>query len=61
MKKVKGIKKHKEAHSAGSKFGMGDFYGKAVRAKMGIARDLNLPGVNPVSNKKLKKPPKSLA
>ena len=53
--------KHKEAHSAGSKYGMGDFYGSGIRAKMGRARDLYLPGVNPVSSKKLKKPPKTLA
>ena len=53
--------KHVEAHSAGSKYGMGDFYGKAVRAKQGIIRDVYMPGVNPVQGKKLKKPPKTLA
>lgn len=59
--KAKGLRKTKNAHTANTRFGMGDFYGSGVRAKMGKVRDLNLPGVNPVKPKALKKPPKSLA
>lgn len=55
------MKKHRVAHSAESKYGMGDYYGKAVRQKMGRARDLFTPGANPVSPKNLRKPPKTLA
>lgn len=55
------MKKHKESHCANTKFGMGDFYGRAIPAKMGRVRDVYTPGSNPVSSKKLRKPPKSLA
>lgn len=54
-------KKYKQAHTDMTKFGMGDFYGKAIRAKQGRIRDVYEPGVNPVQGKKLKKPPKTLA
>lgn len=55
------MKKPKQAHTANTKYGMGDYYGQGIRPKMGRVRDMNLPGVNPVSKKNLKKPPKSLA
>jgi hypothetical protein len=61
MKKVKGLSKSKQAHTMNTKYGMGDFYGSGIRAKQGKIRDMNLPGVNPVQGKKLKKPPKTLA
>jgi len=53
---------HKEAHSAQMKKGMGDYYGTAVKAKIGKMRPGSFsPGGNPVSEKKLKIPPRSLA
>lgn len=55
------MKKPKQAHTANSKYGMGDFYGSGIRAKVGRVRDMYLPGVNPVSSENLKKPPKKLA
>ena len=57
MKKTK----HKEAHSANAKFGMGDFYGQAIRQKMGRIRQSYSIDSSPVTAKALKNPPKSLA
>jgi hypothetical protein len=54
-------KKRLEAHSANKKFGMGDYYGQALPAKIGKIRDVYAPGVNPASPKNLRKPPKTLA
>jgi hypothetical protein len=51
----------KQAHTANTKHGMGDFYGRAIPAKMGKIRQVYSPGENPVAPKKLQKPPKSLA
>jgi hypothetical protein len=59
MKKSRGA--YKQAHSANAKFGMGDFYGRAIPAKMGKIRSVYSPGENPVKPKALKKPPKTLA
>lgn len=55
---MKAIKPLKNAHTANAKFGMGDNYGTAVKAKLGKMRE----GVGQiqVSQKKLGKPPKSL-
>jgi hypothetical protein len=53
--------KVKQAHTANTKYGMGDFYGRAIPNKIGKIRQVYEPGVNPISPKKLKKPPKSLA
>lgn len=53
-------KKGKEWHSSRSKFGMGDFYGTGLKAKVGRMRD-NSMGINVVSPTKLKIPPKNLA
>ena len=53
-------KKHKEAHSANAKFGMGDFYGQGVRNPIGKVRAGTV-GMEPVPKSKLKKPPRSLA
>lgn len=55
MKKTK----HKEAHSANMKYGMGDNYGTGIKAKVG--RIIQGTGVNPASPKKIKTPPRSLA
>ena len=58
MKKSKG---NKQAHTANTKFGMGDFYGRAIPAKMGKIRSVYPPGANPVNPNALNKPPKTLA
>lgn len=52
--------KNHEAHTAPTKFGMGDYYGQGVKAKIGRMRDSS-PGINPVPREELKKPPRSLA
>lgn len=53
-------KKNKEIHVANTKYGMGDYYGQAIKQKVGRTRDV-FTGSVPVSQKGLKKPPKSLA
>lgn len=53
--------KIKQAHTANTKLGMGDYYGQALRSKIGKIRDVYTPGANPVQPKALKKPPKTLA
>ncbi len=61
MKPLKPSKvKHKEAHSANAKYGMGDYYGTGIKAKVGTMRSDSM-GMNSVNPKSLKKPPKSLA
>ena len=57
MKKIKGLK---NAHTANTKFGMGDYQGSAIKAKVGRMREDSV-GMRQVSPKKLKKPPKALA
>ncbi len=54
------MKKFKESHSSGMKFGMGDYYGSGIKNKMGKVREDTI-GFNAVTPKKLKVPPKSLA
>lgn len=56
MKKPKALK---NAHTSNSKIGMGDNYGSGIKNKMGRSRDVM--GMKPLSQKKLGKPPKSLA
>lgn len=56
MKKAKG---YKEAHSANTKFGMGDYYGSGVRAKLGSMRDDSV-GMAKLSKKQIGTPPKSV-
>lgn len=48
----------KNAHTANTKFGMGDFYGTGIKAKSGRVRSEL--GKRPVAPNKVK-PPKSLA
>lgn len=60
MKKTK-IKTNKQFHTSDVKTGSGDFYGVGIKQKMGKIRDMYTPGINPLSEKKLKTPPKSLA
>jgi hypothetical protein len=49
-----------EAHVEPTKYGMGDYYGRAHRNPMGRMRDSTNPGFIPVSAKGLKTLPKSL-
>lgn len=56
MKKAKPLK---NAHTANTKLGMGDFYGSGVKNPTGKMR--SGAGRIEVTSKNLKKPPKSLA
>lgn len=56
----KPYKKNKQNHVANTKYGMGDNYGQAIKQNVGRSRDV-FTGSAPVSNKGLKKPPRSLA
>ena len=50
----------KQAHTANTKFGMGDNYGTGIRQKVGRIRDDYSPGKTNLSNKKIGTPPKSV-
>lgn len=52
-------KKPRFAHTANTKYGMGDNYGSGIRNKVGIMREGM--GIKPLGKKKLGKPPRSLA
>jgi hypothetical protein len=62
--KIKTLKespiKHRESHTAPTKFGMGDFYGTGVKQKVGRLRGDTV-GFREVEPSKMKKPPRSLA
>lgn len=51
-------KANKNAHTPNTKFGMGDYYGTGVKAKLG--RIIEGEGQKPVTPQALKKPPKSV-
>lgn len=51
--------KKREAHTAPTKFGMGDYYGTAKRNSFGKLRSTSL-GANFVSDEKLKIPPRQV-
>ena len=57
---MKGQKSAKNAHTANTKYGMGDYYGTGVKQKLGRVSDDTI-GMIRVSAKGLKKPPKSVA
>lgn len=57
MKKEKIVR---NAHTANTKYGMGDNYGSGIKQKVGRIREDQL-GFGYVSNKKIAKPPKSIA
>ncbi len=59
MKKSKPLK-HKENHVDNTKYGMGDYYGTGIKAKLGRVRDDTM-GMVALTPKKLKTPPKGLA
>ena len=52
--------KNYEAHTEPTKYGMGDYYGRAHKNPIGRMRDSTNPGFIPVSAKGLKTPPKSV-
>ena len=52
-------KKNRFAHTANTPYGMGDNYGTGIKAKLGKVRDGM--GMKPLTPKKLKTPPRSLA
>lgn len=56
---MKKVKVPKQAHTSNSKFGMGDHYGTGIRQKIGRMRDGT--GMEEISPKKLKTPPRGLA
>lgn len=56
----KNEKTHYESHTANTKYGMGDFYGTGIKAKIGKVRE-DFVNFSPSIQKKLKTPPKSLA
>jgi hypothetical protein len=58
--KNKSQKPYKFAHTTGSQKGLGDFYGTGVVAKIGKMRGESM-GMQALSLKEMKKPPKSLA
>lgn len=53
-------KKPRFSHTTNTKYGMGDYYGTGVRAKLGTLRGDTV-GMAKLSKKKLGTPPKSLA
>jgi hypothetical protein len=58
--KIPGNKAKKvEAHTAPMKFGMGSYYGRAMKNPFGRMRDSSV-GFRPVTKKQLGKPPKSV-
>lgn len=56
----KPVKKNRFAHTANTKYGMGDHYGTGIRAKIGGMREDGM-GAHYMTPKKLKTPPKSVA
>lgn len=56
---MKKIKSTKQAHTANTKYGMGDYQGAGVRNPMG--RMTNSVGPKKLTSRKLNNPPKSLA
>ena len=52
-------KKPRFAHTANTKYGMGDNYGTGIRAKLGKVRDDTI-GMVKLSKKQIKTPPRSV-
>lgn len=59
--KNKKIKHNKEAKGTTLKTGVGEYVGVGVKNPIGRMIDSYMPNITPVSNKKIKKPPRSLA
>lgn len=60
MKTHKPLKRTQEAHVSNTKAPMGDYYGSGIKQPVGRMRDDYMSGA-PMSDKKMGKPPKSLA
>ncbi len=56
---MKKVKTNKVSHASNSKYGMGDFYGSAIKNPVGRVREDFMTG--PTKQVKKAKPPKSLA
>lgn len=56
---MKPLKPLKNAHTSNTKKGSGDYYGVAVRQKVG--KPIDVEGMKVVPPKKMKVPPRSLA
>lgn len=56
----KKIKRERFAHTANTKYGMGDNYGTGIKAKIGRMRESSM-GMMSIPPKKIKTPPKNLA
>lgn len=56
---MKSKSNYKKAHTANTKFGMGDNYGTGIKQKIGRIRDGM--GMKSLSSKNLKIPPRELA
>jgi hypothetical protein len=56
----KRIGKNRFAHTANTKYGMGDNYGTGIRAKLGRMREDSM-GMVKLNSKQIKTPPKSTA
>ena len=52
-------KKPRFSHTANTKYGMGDFYGTGIKAKLGTVRSDTV-GMKKLSKKQLGTPPKSV-
>ena len=59
MKPLKPLKVAREAHTAPTKYGMGDYYGTGVKAPLARLRS-DTPGYRPATKKQLGTPPKSV-
>ena len=58
-RKASNAKPYKTAHTSGSQKGLGDYYGTGIVAKIGKMRD-NSMGMQSLSKKQMKKPPRSV-
>ena len=60
MKPIKSIKAPMNVHTPKSQHGTGDYYGTAIKNKVGRMRDDSM-GMTPVQKNKLGNPPKRIA
>lgn len=60
MKKRAPKTNHNQVHTSKSSKGMGDYYGTGIVAKLGRVRDDTM-GMQTLTPKEMKKPPRSLA
>ena len=60
MSKSQKKNKHKESHASSSPYGLGDYYGTGIKAKVGKVVSGGI-GIDAIPPEKLKIPPKALA